>query len=209
MFRDRIQAAYTLAQQLKPLKIANGIVLSIPRGGVPVGFVIAQELSLPMDLLMSKKIGYPGNPEFAIGSVTFDDIILDDSSSEISPTYISKETRKIRGEIQKRYARFTGGRNPPELKGRDVIVVDDGLATGNTMLACVKSLRKQNPKSIIVAVPVSSQSAAEKLQAVVDQFICLDVPSEFFAVGEFYEDFSEVTDDMVIDFLNKATLVKG
>jgi predicted phosphoribosyltransferase len=209
MFRDRIQAAYTLAQQLKPLKITNGIVLSIPRGGVPVGFIIAQELSLPMDLLMSKKIGYPGNPEFAIGSVTFDDIILDDSSSEISPTYISKETRKIRGEIQKRYARFTGGRNPPELKGRDVIVVDDGLATGNTMLACVKSLRKQNPKSIIVAVPVSSQSAAEKLQAVVDQFICLDVPSEFFAVGEFYEDFSEVTDDMVIDFLNKATLVKG
>jgi len=204
MFQNRAQAAIILAQRLKSLKINNGIVMAIPRGGVPIGSIIAQQLDLPLDLVMSKKLGHPGNPEFAIGSVTLDDLVLDGDAARLPQAFISAEVKKIREDISKRYNRFTKGRKSPSLEGKDVIVVDDGLATGNTMFASIESLRKQHPNSIIVAVPVSSTAAAQKVKAVADQFICLEVPKIFYGVGQFYDDFAEVPDKMVIGLLATA-----
>ena len=201
MFRDRAEAAFVLAHQLKPLKITNGIIMAIPRGGVPIGSIIAQQLDLPLDLAMSKKIGHPGNPEFAIGSVTLDDLVLDGDAARLPQTFLTAEVRKIREDILKKYNRFTKGSKPPSVEGKDVVLVDDGLATGNTMFASIESLRKQKPHSIIVAVPVSSIAAAAKIKLVADQFVCLEVSKTFYGVGEFYEDFSEVPDQMVIDLL--------
>lgn len=201
MFRDRTHAAFMLVKKLKQLKIADGVVLAIPRGGVPIGSIIAKEFHFPLDLLMSKKIGHPRNEELAIGSVTLNDLVLDDIAATLPKAYVDTEVKRLRESLSKRYSHFTKGRRPYGLKGKNVIIVDDGLATGNTMLASIEGVRLQNPKSIIVAVPVSSLSAAEKLNGVVDQFVCLDIPLDFRAVGEFYIDFSEVPDQMVIDLL--------
>jgi predicted phosphoribosyltransferase len=156
---------------------------------------------------MSKKIGHPNNEEFAVGSVTLQNFVLSDAAANLPETYITSEVKRLRESLHTKYNYFTGGRKPYPLKGKDVIIVDDGLATGNTMLACIDDIRKQEPKSIIVAVPVSSRSAASKIQPHVDQFVCLEIPVDFYAVGEFYEDFSEVTDQTVIDLLANANLV--
>ena len=204
MFRDRAQAGFLLAHHLKPLQINNGIVMAIPRGGVPIGSIIAHQLDLPMDLAISKKIGHPGNPEFAIGAVTLDDVVLDGDTARLPQAFISAQVRKIREDLLKTYNRLTKGNIGPSIEGKDVILVDDGLATGNTMLASIASLRKQNPKSIIVAVPVSSVAAANEMKSVADQFVCLEVAKAFCGVGEFYEDFSEVPDQMVIDLLEQT-----
>jgi predicted phosphoribosyltransferase len=204
LFLNRGEAARLLVDELKRLKIADGIVLAIPRGGVPIGAVVARDLRVPLDLMMSKKIGHPMNEEFAVGSVTLHDVVLSDAAANLPKSYITSEVKRLRESLQVKYDSFTGGRKPYPLKGKRAIIVDDGLATGNTMLVCIDDIRKQNPKSIIVAVPVSSRSAARKVQAQVDQFICLETPFEFYAVGEFYEDFSEVQDQEVIDLL-KAT----
>ena len=201
MFRDRTHAAFLLAKKLKQLKMTDGIILAIPRGGVPIGSIIAKELHLSLDLLMSKKIGHPLNREFAIGSVTLNDLVLDEIAAKLPKAYIDGEVKRLRESLQKKYSHFSKGRKPYDLTGKNAIIVDDGLATGNTMLACIEDVRKRNPKSIIVAVPVSSLSAAEKVGDLVDRFVCLDIPLEFGAVGEFYEDFSEVPDQMVIDLL--------
>ena len=201
LFHDRLEAAALLSARLKPLKLNNGIVLAIPRGGVPIGWVLARDLRLPLDVLMSKKIGHPMNKEFAVGSVTLHDLVLSEAAGEVPEDYLQSEVRRLRQNLEERYNRFTGGRDPFPLKGKEVILVDDGLATGNTMLVCLEDIRKREPALIMVAVPVSSRSAARKIEDRVDQFICLEIPQEFYAVGEFYEDFSEVTDQQVEDLL--------
>lgn len=210
LFQDRNEAASLLVARLKEIKISDGIVLAIPRGGVPIGFVIATELHLPLDLVMSKKIGHPLNEEFAIGSVTLNDLVLNDTAANLPEAYVSSEVKRIRESLQKKYSQLSGGGKPFPLKGKDVIIVDDGLATGSTMLACIDDIRKQFPNSIIVAVPVSSRSAAVKIRSWVDKFICLNTPWDFFAVGEFYQDFSEVPDQIVMDLLasSKASLLR-
>ena len=205
MFPDRVHAAFMLAKKLKEIKVGHGIVLAIPRGGVPIGSVIARELEIPLDLAMSKKIGHPMNAELAIGSLTLNDLVLDPIAEKLPKAYISTEVKKLRVNLEKRYNQFTKGRKPYNLKGKDVIVVDDGLATGNTMLACIDDIRKQGANSIIVAVPVSSRSAAAKIQDQIDHFVCLEIPSNFFAVGDFYQDFSEVPDALVVDLLKENT----
>lgn len=209
LFRDRLDAALQLADQLKPLKLDDGIVLAIPRGGVPIGWILARELHLPLDVLMSKKIGHPMNREFAVGSVTLHDLVLSEAADEVPRDYIESEVKRLRESLQERYSRFTGGREPYPVKGKEVIVVDDGLATGNTMLVCIEDIRKREPARIIVAVPVSSRSAARKIKEKVDRFVCLDIPSDFFAVGEFYEDFSEVSDEQVADLLKGTPASAG
>jgi len=204
MFRDREEAAFLLAHQLKTFNMTNGIVMAIPRGGVPIGSIIAQQLDLPLDLAMSKKIGHPGNPEFAIGSVTLDGVVLDGDAARLPQAFISAEVRKIREDMLKKYNRFTKGNKPPSVAGKDVILVDDGLATGNTMFASIASQRKQKPNSIIVAVPVSSLAGAAKIKSVADQFVCLEVSKTFYGVGDFYQDFAEVSDQMVTNLLAHA-----
>jgi putative phosphoribosyl transferase len=202
MYHNREDAAILLADKLKEYKGPNTIILAIPRGGVPIGYGISRMLQLPLELAMAKKIGHPSNPEYAIGAVSLDDVFIEE---EVSPTYIDNETMRIRDELSSRLYRFMDGRKSTPLKGKNVILVDDGIATGRTLIACIKSIRKQRPSRVIVAAPVASTHAASVLQPLADEFVCPLVSSEFYAVGQFYEEFDQVSDDEVKDFLARRS----
>ena len=209
IFKDRIEAGNLLADKLKPYKSDTAVVLAIPRGGVPIGYEIAEQLNLPLEVVLSKKIGHPLHKEYAIGAVTMKNKILSDAASEVSANYIEEETKRIRALLSKRYKDYYGQRKPLQLKNKTLIVVDDGIATGNTILSTIAMLKDEQPKKIIVAVPVASQSALQKLQnsAVIDEVICLTVPTHFRAVGQFYQNFDQVDDLEVKALLDKATPV--
>lgn len=208
IFKDRIEAGNLLAVKLKPYKSDMTIIMAIPRGGVPLGYEIAEQLNLPLEVVLSKKIGHPLHKEYAIGAVTLKNKVLSDAASEISQNYIEKETKRIRALLAKRYQDYYGQKNPLQLKNKTIILVDDGIATGNTILSTIEMLRDEQPKKIIVAVPVASQSALQKLQNsdFVDEVICLTSPSHFRAVGQFYQNFDQVDDVEVKALLSKASV---
>lgn len=199
MFKDRNEAAQLLAIKLAKYANTNGIILAIPRGGVPIGFLIAQALNLPLELILSKKLGHPSHKEFAIGAITLNSSILSTAAAGISPIYIEAETKRIRALLQKRYSEYYGNREPLPLKDKTLIFVDDGIATGNTMLSTIKMLADEKPQKIVVAIPVAPPSALQKLQdsPYIDEVICLLTPVDFHAVGQFYENFDQVNDDEV------------
>lgn len=201
-FLDRYDAAMKLIPLLEKYRYEDGVVLAVPRGGVPIGYYIAMQLDFPLDLLMTKKIGHPYNEEYAIGAVGMEGSIIEDTSS-VPNEYIVEEISRIRKELSERYKKFMGNKEPVDISNKIVIVVDDGVATGRTILATLKMLRKKNPKKLVVAVPVSSVQAAEKISELVDDFICLHTPEPFFGVGRFYEDFSQTTDEEVITLLKE------
>ena len=210
MFIDRNDAAIKLAKKLEKYSNTNGVVLAIPRGGVPIGNIISKKLGLPLELVLSKKIGHPRNPEFAIGSVSLDGALIDDHVMDVSMEYIRTEADRLLGILKEKYKMYMGDRKPTELKNKTVIIVDDGVATGNTILATVEAIKKKSPKEIIIAVPVAPRSAAIKLSKVADEFICLLTPDYFMGVGQFYQDFSQVTDQDSIQLLkevNKTEIV--
>ncbi len=164
---------------VKPLakyKNCDGVILAIPRGGVPIGSVLSKKLNLPLDLVMTKKIGFPGHSEYAIGSVSLQGMILDDQASKIPKEYIDGEVQKLRKQLLEKLKLYDGKRKEVVLKDKIVIIVDDGLATGNTMFAAVDIIRTLQPEKIIVAVPVSPEETAKSLARVVDEFICLEIP---------------------------------
>jgi putative phosphoribosyl transferase len=203
MFRDREDAAAQLAQGLVDYKGLNAVVLAIPRGGVPIGYIIAKALHLPMEPALSKKIGHPMNREYAIGSVSlFGSYINPDAS--VSREYIELETMRIRNLLREKYKQFMGDREPLDLKNLKVIITDDGIATGSTVLATVKAVKMQEPEEIIVAAPVASQSAVDRIMQEGVKVVCVSVPYGFQGVGQFYEDFTQVNDETVIDLLRKA-----
>ena len=205
-FKNRVDAAAQLAPLLNKYKHQAAVIMAIPRGGVPLGYYLARYLDLPLDLLMAKKLGHPSNPEYAIGAVSLEGSIAEDCF-DIPEKYILEETKRIREQLKERYKQFMGNKKPVDIKGRIVIVTDDGIATGRTILSVIKILRNKHPAKIVVAVPVSSEQAAERIIHVVDEFICLHTPYPFFAIGNFYEDFSQVEDKEVIQLLQelKAT----
>ena len=205
-FHDRTHAAYLLAEELKKYAEANAVVLAIPRGGVPMGYVLAHQLSLPLDLIMVKKIGHPYNEEYAIGSVSLSDVIITDTH-EATEEYIQQQVVNIRKAMKEKYDRFMDGKKPTGLKDKIAILVDDGLATGNTMLACIEQVRKSHPEKIVVAVPVASEHAYNLIESKVDEFICLYTSADFYAVGQFYEKFDQVSDDAVIELIKKVSPV--
>ena len=196
MFANREEAAFLLTEKLKKYKNCDGIVLAVPRGGVPMGCIISEELHIPLDVVLSKKIGHPYHKEFAIGAVTLKSRILSEGMPEVSKEYIETETRSIRKLLQKRYSDYYGNKKPLPLKNKIVIVVDDGIATGNTILATIAMLHDEKPKKIIVAIPVAPASALHKLQSspFIEEVICLATPRNFQAVGQFYENFDQVDD---------------
>lgn len=208
MFTDRFEAGMLLAQKLKQYKNTEAIVLAIPKGGVPIGYVVAKQLHLPLEIVLSKKIPHPIDKEFAIGAVTLKSRILSDAASEVSSNYIEEETLKLRKSLSEQYQKFYGKKTPLELKEKVLIVIDDGIATGNTILSAIEMLHKENPKKIVVAIPVSSQSAMQALEnaAIIDEVICLSVPNMFRAVGQFYENFDQVEEAEVKILLNKKTI---
>ena len=200
MLKDRIEAGLLLSEKLKKYKNSNSVVLAVPRGGVPVGFVIAKNLHLPLDIAISKKIGHPYNKEFAIGAVSMDSMILDEHPN-IPKEYIENEIIRLRKLMQNKYAFYMGGRKPVDIEGKNVILVDDGIATGNTILASIEMLRKRNPAKIIVAVPVLPYDTVPVFEKNADEFVYLIASKYFSGVGGFYEDFNQVEDDEVIELL--------
>lgn len=208
VFKDRIEAAYLLADKLETYKEKNAIILAIPRGGVPMGYIIAKQLHLPLEVVLSKKIGHPLHKEFAIGAVTLKSQVLSEAASSVSKSYIEEETKKNRTLLTQRYQDYYGNQKPQELKDKILIIVDDGIATGNTIISTIEMLHEEQPEKIVVAIPVSSESALQKLKSTpfVDDVICLSTPVNFSAVGQFYKNFDQVDDAEVKSLLNKVTV---
>lgn len=202
MFKDRIDAGQILARQLERFQFMPGIILAVPRGGIPIGYVVASSTGLPLDLLMTKKIGHPQNREYAIGAVGLTDSYILPHKG-ISVSYIKTETEKLRRMLTEMRASFMPGSPPVTLRNKTVIVIDDGAATGNTLLSAIQILRKEEPARIIVAIPVASVSAARKLRASADELVCPLIADEFYGVGDYYEDFHQVSDEEALHYLRK------
>lgn len=200
-FKDRDDAAAQLAEKLGNYRGKDGIVLAVPRGGVPIGYVIAKALSWPLEIILSKKIGHPYNPELAVGSVNIHGAVISDNILDVDADYIQREAGRIHKELEDKFRLYMGKRKPTALTNKTVIVVDDGAATGNTLQATVHAIRKEHPGKIIIAIPVSPKGAITKLEKVADEVICLHSPENFYGVGQFYLDFSQVSDQEVIDKL--------
>jgi putative phosphoribosyl transferase len=207
MFKDRIDAGIQLANKLLPFKDKEVVVLAIPRGGLPIGAIVAKALQAPLDVALSKKIGHPYNREYAIGAVSLENIILKDVSG-IHKNYIAEETERIREKLKKRHQEYYKGRQPEDLKDKIVIIIDDGIATGNTIRVTAEMVRAQKPKKVIVAIPVAPPSAVKSLEdsSHIDQVICLQTPSDFMAVGQFYEFFNQVSDEEAIQLLEECNV---
>lgn len=184
------------------------IVLGLPRGGIVVALEIALALQLPLDVWVTRKIGAPLNPELAIGSIDFDgNLLLDDNAIrlyEVSERNIREMADEQIAEAKRRYERYRGVAEPPDVNGKTVLVVDDGVATGFTMLAALKSLRHRGAQTIICVVPVASPRVMNRLERNADTVLCFSTPSYFGAVGEFYRNFDQVSDEEVIACLEKA-----
>ncbi|WP_274474502.1 phosphoribosyltransferase [Mangrovimonas aestuarii] len=208
MFKNRDEAGMLLADRLSAFKDANAVVLAIPRGGLPIGAIIAKQLNLPLEVVLTKKIGHPYNREYAIGAVSLNSLVLGESATDIPERYIQKEAYRIRETLKKRQKEYYRARTPIKIKDKIAIVVDDGIATGNTILATIALIAKEEPKQIIIAIPVSSVQAIKKLNnsPSIHSIICLEVPSDFHAVGNYYEDFSPVTDVEAINILKYQSI---
>lgn len=203
-FKDRKQAAELLLPDLKKYLTEDCIVLAIPRGGVPIGRIIANYLKCPLDIFLSKKIGHPSNPEFAIGSVTLNSFEVDREFTTQFTDYLENEIKNIQKTLKAKKDFFSGKKKILEMKNKTVILVDDGIATGKTMIAAIKDLRKYKDVKIVVAVPVSALDAANAIQDLVDEFICLNVSEHFSAISEFYSSFNQVSDKEVKKMLRSG-----
>lgn len=207
MFRDRTDAGKRLAEILTKFKNENPIILAIPRGGVVVADEIAKNLNANLDIIVPRKIGAPGNPEMAIGAVAQDgSLYIDENLVKdlgVSENYIKKEMKKELQEIERRLKKYRKRKKYPSFKNKTLILVDDGIATGATMKAAIQFLKKQNPKKIIVAVPVAPRDTVNELEKIVDEVIVVEKPIFMGAIGEFYVDFRQVEDEEVINILKK------
>lgn len=205
IFQNRAEAGQKLAAKLTSLQNAkNLIVLAIPRGGVVIGQKLAEKLGCPLDVIITKKIGIPADPEVAMGAVgAIGQPVIDEELAArvgADEAYVKKQIARVRQEVARREKKFRGNRPALNLKDRTVILTDDGVATGATMAAAVEVVRQQDPKKIIIAVPVVSRSSLAKISQA-DQVIYLDAPELFFAVGQFYRQFPQLSDETVIKAL--------
>ncbi len=207
IYRDRAEAAARLAQALRQWQGAHPLVLAIPRGAVPMAKLVAEALGGDLDVVLIRKLPAPGSPEFAIGAVdeTGWSYIADYApQTGASPEYIARAKAAEMATMQRRRAQYTPVRPPLDPAGRVTIVVDDGLATGATMIAALHAVRARGPQRLICAVPVASSEAVEKVRPYCDEVVCLQAPTFFHAVGQFYRDFRQVDDDEVIALLREA-----
>lgn len=209
IFQDRTEAGKRLAEKvflkfslLK--KSGEAIVLALPRGGVPVAYEIAKKLEISLDLIVTHKLGAPGNEELAIGAVAEDgSVFLDpEFSYRVKDEYVKKEVKHQLSEIHKRIEKYRGGRVLPDLKEKTIFLVDDGIATGNTMQAAIRMAKKAGAKKIVVAIPVLPPDTLEKLQKECDEIIFLATPEPFWAIGRFYSIFEQLDDETVRRYLS-------
>ncbi|MDF0715760.1 phosphoribosyltransferase family protein [Muricauda sp. 334s03] len=202
MFKDRTDAGIQLAGKLQRFAKENVVVLAIPRGGLPLGAIVAKTLQAPLDVALSKKIGHPHNKEFAIGAVSLDDIILS-NLPQIDASYIARETEHIRQKLRERFDQYHKNSSPLDLRDKTVIIVDDGVATGNTIKITAQMVHKKQPKKVVVAIPVAPIGAIKSMEAskYIDKVIFLESPYNFRAVGQFYNDFKEISDETAVELL--------
>jgi len=208
-FRDRAEAGRELASRLRPYAGRDDVlVLALPRGGVPVAFEVARELGAPLDVFLVRKLGVPGHEELAMGAIASGGVrVLNRDvvrALGIGERALEAVTAREQRELARREQAYRGDRPQPDVKDRIVILVDDGLATGSTMRAAIMALRQQDPARIIVAVPTAAPEVCEQMRDVADEMVCATTPSPFFGVGQWYDDFSETTDDEVRQLLEEA-----
>ena len=207
IFADRVDAGERLAKGLAHLAGSECVVLAIPRGGVIVGEVIARELGAPLDVVVPRKIGAPGNPELAIGAVAPGIRVLDPrmvGALGVTDRYLEREIAEQEAEIERRQRAYRGGRPPQPVEGRVAIVVDDGVATGSTAVAALRWARARGAERVVLAVPVAPPQSLERLSAEADEVVVLETPQPFLAVGEWYRDFDQTTDEQVVSALARS-----
>jgi putative phosphoribosyl transferase len=210
-YRDRRHAGRVLARLLQHLRDRPGlVVLALPRGGVAVGFEVAQALQAPLDVFVVRKLGYPGQEEYAMGAIATGGVqVLNPDTASVSPEVVAAVAARERVELERREQLYRGEYPAPELRGRTVIVVDDGLATGSTMRAAVQAIRQQQPAFLCVAVPVGAQETCERLRAAADEVVCAAMPAAFRAVGLAYDEFPQASDAEVRTLLETARLARA
>ena len=209
VFEDRRSAGRALVPELQRCKLDDPIILGLPRGGIPLAYEVAVALRAPLDTIVVRKLGVPSQPELAFGAIASGGIrvINDDvvgSLFSLDEDTIEAIAGQEMAELRRREQAYRLDRPYPELAGKDVVLVDDGLATGATMRAAAEAVNSKSPSSVIVAVPVGSASAVARLEAIVDRVICLESPASFYAVGQFYSDFRQTSDDEVRELLRAA-----
>lgn len=209
-FADRRDAGRRLALALADLRIDDPLVLALPRGGVPVAAEVARALDAPLDVMLVRKLGAPGMPEYGLGAIAggaHPQTVLNDDAIALlapDPAYLAAERRRQLEEIERRHAAYMGTRPPLERRGRNVVLVDDGIATGATARVALKALRLEGAATIVLAVPVAPRRPLAALRSLADKVVCLATPITFHAVGEHYRDFRQTTDDEVIRLLADA-----
>lgn len=207
-FTDRRQAGRKLAERLLKYAPEEPIVLGLPRGGVPVAHEVARALNAPLDVWVVRKVGHPEHPEFGLGAVAEGGVVYLNPASATALGGAQKEiqelVRRKQTEVAARVATLRGGRPAPNLTGRTVILVDDGIATGGTVRAAIYSIQAVRPAKLILAVPVAASQALRDLSALVDEVVCLHSTSQLYAVGSFYVDFRQVSDEEVVELLSPA-----
>lgn len=202
-FRGRGDAAGKLVALLHKYMDTETVVLAVPRGGVPIGAFIAKQLHLPLEVVLSKKIGHPMSKEYAIGAVSLHSVILNEDVG-VSEDYIDSEVEAIRDSLRERSKLYIGNREPVSIRHKNVIIVDDGIATGSTVLAIVELVKMENPAKIIIAVPVAAPDTIDTLKQRVNEVVCVMAPPDFTHVGQFYDSFEQVTDEEVVKLLREA-----
>ncbi len=202
MFDDRADAGRRLAEALRPRLAPGDMALGVPRGGVVVAAEVACVCGCELDVVVVHKIGAPGNPEYAVGAVDDAGIVL--GGSEVDSAYLERAVVETRAEIERRVVAYRGTRPAPVVSGRVCAVVDDGIATGHTLLAAVESLRRRGARRIIVAAPVAAPATVTRLESVADEVVVLEAPDDFAAVGQFYRRFDQTTDREVVALLEEA-----
>ena len=203
-FKDRADAAQQLLKVIPSVDSSNTVVLGIPRGGVPVAAQVARSLKAPMDLMLVRKLASPENPEYALGAVSLDRVWIEEPFNG-KKTDLDRWVDAERRILLERNRLYRKGKPNPELRNKTVILVDDGIATGRTLLLAIQLVRAQHPQAIWVAVPVSSPEAARRIRSQVNRFFCVQEPTPFYGVGRFYESFDPVDDETVVRTLVCAT----
>lgn len=207
-FRDREDAGRRLAERLLRYREENPVVLALPRGGVPVGAEISRALEAPLDVIVARKLGAPGQPELAIGAVAPGGVRLVNERVVrwlgIPEDWIERAAEKELAEVERRMRRFRGEWPAPEIRDRTAILVDDGIATGMTARAAIQAVRAEEPRRIVLAAPVCARETAEKLSQETDEFVCPEIPDDLWAIGLWYRDFHQVPDEEVVRLLEEA-----
>jgi putative phosphoribosyl transferase len=212
-FRDRRDAGRRLAARLAPLQLTGPVVLALPRGGVPVGYEIARTLEAVLDVLVVRKIGCPGQPELGLGAIGEGGVrVLNRpliEACEVSSAALERVVRKELAELTRRVTRYRGGRGAVPILGRPVVIVDDGIATGSTVRAAIDVARRRGAAEVWVAVPVAPAETVEHLSAVADHVVCAGSLEWMASIGEWYDDFTQVSDDEVVELLTAAAQLSG